>query len=1221
MELGPLSNEEIAEVVNQFPNLKNLASKEHLKEILSRPFILDILTLPNITVPQQFAPSQLSEVWLMDWYWKEVVRLAERMRRGAGNPDTREELLIRLAMHSLIGKPFDVYTNNLDAEAVSGLVSDRLLVKEGNRLRFAHDVLEDWTLTALLSRHKNEMPKYLLELGDPLRLVRPFRLHASRLLELDNDQDSWLNLLTMLSSNRQLSSRWYQIALTTPLFSPLLTRILHVIKPSLLANNGALLSELLKAVRTVCVETNPTVYSLLGDLPPEELDKYLAYWTIPAKEQWLPIIEFMLQNPSVIKEQILDEFSYIAEKWMNSFIGQDKLLRKETASLCLNILNEGLLKKYTDEPKNRYILSLLYGAECLPDQISDFVLNKAVRNRENDEYGFEELILEQGWIPLCRFIPETALKVLGEILCVKIRPQRFGSYEFMSFDNLGIKDTHWIPPTYLEGPFLVFLRLDETKGLELIHKVVNHATFCWRKRESAEANRTPTPQKISLNHSTIEVWGDELVYGWYRFPSVAPDAVTCALMALEHWMNEQLEKNKDPAQLFECVLKDTTSAAVVGVCSSVALANPNICREIMVPILENPAFWLMDYRRLVNDLSAESTTYTFSLYFSFGGRRDMANYKILLELAKQPHRRSAIEYFILPILLFSPPQVQDRLKKAMHAFQDNPPVFFENEKDNQSLMEERKKDCELWSVRADIENYHELELNGRVGIEFKLPENLEKEQKERLRLTEEKNKLYSFLGWAMNLLDKDELGQAFTVESAIEYAQTLAYNDNPNYPPVSFLEDSEMRAQAIAAFVASILVRRFLWAKEKGYLQWLREQLLVAAKRPEPMSKEDDKVSKYPMGYRRSAARALWVLLKENPKDKEVRKVALNLSSHVNDEVKMHLFNGLKMLWLTNQKIIWKCIQNCIRISYTKNCQKPIKHCLPTDVDTDSLKSVLYCVPTGSEINQITESNRLADFLEELLLFTLNAYDCYQEKNHYNAWDHNEWNNIIFQIVANFALHLPQHIAESKFYRHILNSWRNKPAVMQTFLRSLLLVGCKPELEDELAELWPQIGENILSSVQQNNIESYHDEIKNIIGLLIFVDPAGIITWNIQEWKPLKQLVPFINRWYETFGHDSVHFRTLILFFKTIGFNLFPEMGVSLLFDCVSKLDDIDKTLNKTSYVLSELLCLQWSMNCALIAQNGESMRQFTFIVDMLASRGEARALQLQSKLQNLPPQ
>lgn len=1219
VEVGGLSDEEVAEVVTQLPKLKDLASKGHLKEILSRPLILDMLTLPDISLSPESIPSTLSESWLLDWFWKEVVRLAEGMRRGGGNPNKREQLLIRIAMESLRGDRSVAISEDMDSEAVSGLVSDRLLIKEANHLRFTHDVLKDWTLVMSLRHHKDEIPRYLIRLGQPLRLVRAFRLYASRCLEVEQSPSAWSNLLIALEDESTLSPRWYQIALTAPLFSPLLKEILPRIQSHLFGNDGALLTRFLKALRTICVQPSPTAYIVFGDLPPAEFEKYLAYWTMPIWKQWAPVVQLVLQNPDLIKDEVSFEFSHIAEKWMVN-TDKNQLFRKEIATFSLEKLNDGLLQSYKDQPKNRYIKSVLWAADCLPEKVDDFVKQKAIRGRDNESYGFEELILREGWVPICKNLPKTAVDILEAILCEKIEPDRFESYHHL-FMNLGIRHTMWNPPTYLKGPFLGLLRFHTDKGLELIHRITNHATQCWKKREELEWSRKPIPQNIRLKCSDVKVWGNKHVYHWYRYPSVAPNAITCALMALEYWMNTQLKEDSDPQQLFESVLKDTESAAVVGVCSSVALANWKICGEVMIPILENPAFWTMDIYRLVQDLTAESSVTAFSNYFSRGTKYDKADYNILLELARQPHRKLDIRSFVVPTLLFGPKDARERLQKAVRAFPDNPPFFFEDEKENENLVQERMGTCKIWAAQAELENYEAVKLEGQTGIQFKIPSDLKEQQKEKSKLVEEQNKLHSFQGWSMNLLDKGDIGQAFSIESGMQYAQELISHDDPSYQPMNFLEYSEQCARAIAAFAASLVIHRYKWVEENGYTAWCREQLLIAAKRPEPPANRNDEVSRFPMGYRRSAARALPILLTKNPEDREVRKTILLLALHRNNEVRNYLFNGLKALWPRDQETIWKCIDSVVKISQKKSVRKTIRNCSPKEMNTRYLQSVLYCLPSDIQISKIAQADRLLDFMENLLFLTLNAYVCYQkEDSHYNAWTYNEWNDLFFPIIANILLHLPQNVTKPKFYNHIMDKWEKTPAMMEKLLRSLILVGSRPELENRLVEFWFPIGINILSSKYCKNIgHQPSDEITNILGLLIFADPTGIIIWKAQEWKPLKKLIPFISQWCETVGHNPYCFPSLVRFLKTVGFSLIPEFGITWLYSCVTKTENhkdfFDRSRISTS--LSELLYDAWSKNETSIKQNHETLGRFVFLIDMLAEEGESIAIRLQSKLQN----
>src|SRR5262249_17428744 len=95
--------------------------------------------------------------------------------------------------------------------------------------------------------------------------------------------------------------------------------------------------------------------------------------------------------------------------------------------------------------------------------------------------------------------------------------------------------------------------------------------------------------------------GDAAVWRWFRYTSVAPNALVCALMALERWLGLCAAGEVDMKQLFLSILGRTHSAAILGVLSTIALKYPHACAQGVLPILCCPAFWLMDQERLTRD--------------------------------------------------------------------------------------------------------------------------------------------------------------------------------------------------------------------------------------------------------------------------------------------------------------------------------------------------------------------------------------------------------------------------------------------------------------------------------------------------------------------------------------------------------------------------------------------------------------------------------------------
>lgn len=1248
IELKSLTDREMVEVTHYFPGLAALVSQEHLKEILSRPLVLDILTLPDISLSPKEVPQVLTETWLLKWFWKQVVRLGEGSRTGRGNPDTREQLLIRIGQQLSDGGKFVQICSDMDSEAISGLVSDRLLVKEDNRLRFAHDVFEDWTL-AVVFRQETDIPKFLEQKNEQIYLTRAFRLYVLMILEIQQRPDVWLDLLIALEKENTLSPRWYQDALIAPLLSQMANGLLQLVEQCLFADGAILLSKFLKALRTICVQPDPRAHLLLGNLPEEEHEKYLAYLTIPIWEQWILVIQIVLRNIDKLSDECLFEFSCVVEKWMTITKG-NQLFRKDIAELSLTLLDERFLRmdsestlgyECKEELRENLIKSVLWAADCLPDKVSDFVKQRALRSGDSGYWDFEELICEIGWKPLCEYLPETAADVLEAILCEEPGPDRYGNRHFVLMD-LGIESPNWHPPAYSESPFLTFLTHHPDEGLNLINRIVNHATRLWKVREELKGGRKPISQTVQLQNNSIEVWGDEIVYNWYRYPSTAPDTVTCALMALEYWMNHSIGNGIDPKEILEKVLKDTESVATVGVCSSVTLANHEKCQEAVLPILENPAFWFMDQYRYIQDMIAESNTKLLSNFLLF--EQDKRNNEILLRLARQPHRKFTLRDFVLPILLFGTKETRESLQKTLRSFPVNLFFLYEDERGNERVIRERKEACKIWAAQAELKNHGYLtKKDGKeISIHFELPARLEEKQKEKLGFLEEQQKLYGLFHWSMKILDENEASQPYTPESAMLYVQELVSQDDPSHNPKHCLEDSELRARAIAAFVAALVTRRWEWIEKNDYVSWFRNQLIIAARRPRPPLLSHDQVSIFPEGYRRSAARALPILLSKYPEDRETRETILTMVSDENNEVRAYLFSGLRMLWTVDQKTIWKCIDLVIKSSrrkaqnsrfrYQGASPRKYVHSLsielfskrfrdysPEEIDIHYLQSMLCCLPSDNQIGQIESVDKLINFLEDLLLFTIDANIYYQSKDtNLMIGINNRWNDLLFSIIANALLRLPLSIAEPKFYVYIRESWQKAPVMMEMLLRYLILLGLQPELGDRIIQLWASIGTDVLSSFCHEQQKCRKDNrTRNILGLLIFVDPAGILEWRAREWEPLENIVPLIDKWCNLVGHRPDCFPSLIKLLRSIGFCLVPEYGINWLNSCLLKVNDTKSFFERggMSTSLAELLNDSWSTYKESIKQKAETFRRFSLLVDMLVEQGEPLAVQLQSRL------
>jgi hypothetical protein len=172
-------------------------------------------------------------------------------------------------------------------------------------------------------------------------------------------------------------------------------------------------------------------------------------------------------------------------------------------------------------------------------------------------------------------------------------------YEPFDFSKLEIEDFNdFLPPAHVQGPFLYLLQKNEDEGLRLVQTLTNFAVSKWREREQKpqddENGIIPLPVIIDLPSEAHEFWGNADIYCWYRGTSVGPYPVLSALMALEVWMERQIEAGRNVEELFEKILLGSNCVAVLGICLGITLAYPDKCLRAAIPIISSPAVWEMD---------------------------------------------------------------------------------------------------------------------------------------------------------------------------------------------------------------------------------------------------------------------------------------------------------------------------------------------------------------------------------------------------------------------------------------------------------------------------------------------------------------------------------------------------------------------------------------------------------------------------------------------------
>jgi len=274
---------------------------------------------------------------------------------------------------------------------------------------------------------------------------------------------------------------------------------------------------------------------------------------------------------------------------------------------------------YREEYESRLRSIVLHSADVLPEEVAKYL----TQTQKYGDFEAQQQILK-AYNPLVNHLAKDYTDFFLNLFVTKVEKRRAARHEYED-ENLDADKVHlhidFLPPAPFQGPFLYTLAHDEDEGLRLIHTLVNASTRYWRKRwkqryyhGSFREPIHPLPIQIRLPSGEHEFWGDPRVYMWFRPKSHGLDGVVSALMALEHWMDMQIQKGRDAVELFDKVLSGSDCVATLGLCLGIAMAYVDKCMHAALPIVSSPAIWRMDIPRLSMDSTGNIESDPFNRY-------------------------------------------------------------------------------------------------------------------------------------------------------------------------------------------------------------------------------------------------------------------------------------------------------------------------------------------------------------------------------------------------------------------------------------------------------------------------------------------------------------------------------------------------------------------------------------------------------------------------------
>lgn len=1180
-----LSDEEVAVLADRRPHLRWVLAAPHVGPVVRNAYFLKILEQARAEAPA--SPSErVTEALVHSLWWERVV--------GRGMDRARQQAMLRLAEQSLLQRTRRLLAGGIDARVLNGLEADGILRRDPGRdiYWFGHDILEEWTVARVLGQHDTDVIGYLRSSGEPFWAAPALQLLACARLEEEDGGETWRDLLRQAEADQSANARWIDAVLTAPLRSARLAKLMPRIGDVLLEEDGRRLLAFLRAFRA----------RVIG---------------IPRDAVWIGILRWLAPRLPDLPARVRNEASELMATWQRS-TRPGHPFRREIAEAALAWY--GVLaaspgeRVYPPRDTQDYFARLRdivsAAAETVSNRISGFLPELRRTSRDSD---LKEWIARSPQPSLAQETPSAYVDFVLDTLVpnwrgVRRRRPRLGPFssrkEDPEWESL-YHDHSFGPPSHLQGPFLAILEASEVDGLRLINTLVNRATDAVFRKWGPG----PFDAEVLLDLPSAGVRrfrGDPYVYEWFRPAGDAPDSVGSALVALEVWMERQIEAGREPGELFGTVLTGSTSVATVAVCFGLCLAYPERCLEAAVPFISSPVLWECDLARWSMDQinSARSLP-------SMG--QDHPAVQAVLERAERPQRSRSV-----------------RDLAAFYAIQPDSALR------DQVLAVIRSFPQEEYAAWGDPANYRIEERERGRSCVFVPPAALQARAEKHLRrLTEHINPILELSLWAKKSLDDGAVSPSVTLDEAVRRAQALQRPGDFTNPIELDGDYGNDRLEGIVGTAAVVVLLDPVWAETSGHLAWCRDILVAAAGVPHSVHS----MAGVPGGVLSSAAKGLLELLKRGCADGSERLAAFWLLGESPEREAAGILSGsLPDLWDQDPIFCRNAVARDLALAvrpWDNNGTDPegleggeegayvfnVRHGrLPERIHLEPpgpgdqlrierVRRALLEVPFA-RIADGTERDWVLNVTDIALGWTLSWYP--KEHGFYHLVDY-QWLWFLGGWLARLAGVLTEDDVEAHLLAPLRASWPAAAEVTASALAGYTeyrLAG--RGLSDATEREWRLIADWVLPTAA---CAEPAREAREAVLLLVHVRGRHAILNS--HWDGAPVFLDLYERWVERFGHHPWGFRALLAFALEPGSHLDAKHLLGWLVSSLAKIADRESLWREeeTGSMAVTVLTALWRRAEGDFRRDPVALRRYADLLDELKRAGVPLAEQLLAEI------
>ena len=906
-----LSDAELQQVLEQFPQLKPLSLNNGVRRLLQNPYILDKAARMEW---KEGTPLPENERSFRAKVWREIIREDHNQkdsmprRRGRTFMDVallRARALSPYAECSKLDRPA------LDRLRESGLIE--LSERSEDLVAPAHDILEDWALLEWLdeefAKKKSDPEAFLLEIGTHPALRRTFRKWLEEILECapqDGDQ-----LVVAILANRNLPQQSRDDTLVAVLLSKNAENFLERNEAQLLVEHCSLLRRVIHLLRVGCK-------SSVGNLAIDEAAPWVHY--LPKYPAWAAVLKIVRKNLAALTPQNGELILGLLEDWAR---GVNWLLpypkgAKDAAEIAFTLLPASDdWHRWEREATKRLLKVIVKIPGGAPEQIKD-IAQRAERGRDDhiaDE--FAELVLEHlDGIPMCRDCPQEVIemaKARWGISSTKNKSKEWSGFHdhFEVEVAFGLPMTlsfDYYPASAYHGPFRALLAHHPARGVDFIIRFSNYCADCLGD-PNVFHRFVEIPGKTSLIFSdgiVKEQWCSWRLWALYRGAHVGPHVLESALMALEHWLLQLCRDHPEHVEAWLLqLLTQSNNVGITAVVASIASAHPTLVGASGPVLLTSPELIEMDRARMVHDYHPvgrffDNIPATNAEHAVFNQERKEAD--------SLKHRSQDLEH--LAIQLQTGPQ-RERVREILDGYQRKlAPPEQQTEADKLWRLALLRMDLRKYEVKSQLDDGRQLigpkqpEPDVQAVLDAHSPK--QRAFDERMRL----------VGWGVGVFRREGTPQVDASKwrewflEAQKIHETLSGDVDPED------EIGWRMGTAGPAYLAAVLVRDHWDELDEKERDWVAGVIIQSVSR-DADSKDDLFIgSENAMDASRPAAFVLPALFNRGLRPEIERRLLETLSlalTHASEEVREYTAEGIgAFLWNTDRFLALSCVASLV---------------------------------------------------------------------------------------------------------------------------------------------------------------------------------------------------------------------------------------------------------------------------------------------------------------------